>query len=224
MTRKDIQTVYGVIGENKNISLYKECKYRGSVCLKNRRAYITHPLPLVSDYGYSDVESLSKRLNEANALLRYDIGTYDPSMKEDYRTATRIHQYLDSLGFSVSHKNWGLDTYVKVMCPNFSIHVIVKVKDNTTEGSISMTCDDFTSERNFNGEEEAIDIINYFLKLQLLSSVGSTVNLLNKIGEGNAVNADMYRMNFGSFNVEHFSFKDSMIMMLEEEIKKLRRL
>ena len=184
-----------------------------------------------NDKYYKDVESLVKAMDDYNATLPFDADIYCPIFKNSYRIEIALHDYLESLGFTIDR---GITLragtrYIKNDCFGQCIFDLnVWVKDETTEGVIIrniLTQDKnkvLATESPFADLDSAIASVNTILATYVASVNAAAMNILNKITHSRS--ALLLDTTFDVRKMSKFveDGRVKMIEVLEKELEQLK--
>lgn len=224
MNRKNLQEKYNILGNNDNISLYRKqgeytrgIGYCGNISLKNGKA-------IFNDKSYNDIESLDKALREWEASLPWPVDTYNPLFRKGAALTDRVVWYLtDKLGFERSTSNWDLK-YVKNIGPNCQIFFGFgpRQMDEATVTLVSQY-GGVTFRNEFDDIDNAVDFISTIVRESVLQMSSDMVNLLSLLPDTKVPDIEAYtKSNANIFGFEKVDFKNMMISLLENELKKLK--
>lgn len=202
------------------------CKYIGKFYISSDKKQYAF-----NDKYYKDVESMVKAMDDFNATLPFDADIYCPIFKNSYRIEIALHDYLESLGFTMDR---GIaprsgTRYIKNDCFGQCIcDLNVWIKDETTEGVITrniLTPDkskEFTTDSPFDGLDSAIASVNTILATYVASIDSAAMNILNKIT--NSRSALLLDTTFDVRNLSKFveDGRVKMIEVLEKELAELK--
>ena len=202
------------------------CKYIGKFHISSDKKQYAF-----GEKYYKDVESLVKEMDAYNAALPFDADIYCPIFKNSYRIEIALHDYLESLGFTMERGVGGRygTRYIKNDCFGQCIcDLTVWVKDETTEGVITrniLTPDkskEFTTDSPFNDLDSAIASVNTILATYVTSINAAAMNILNKITHSRS--AILLDTTFDVSNLSKFveDGRLKMIDVLEKELKQLK--
>ena len=226
MTRKDLQEKYNIIGNNKDISLYRKkgeydygCGYCGNIQLRNGYA-------LFNEKSYKDIDSLDVALREWEKSLPWPVDTYNPMMVKRANLESRIIWYLtNKMGFKHTVANWHYK-YVKNIGPDCQISFEIgrsKDLDGDTVIIISQS-----GGVNFRYEahkaEDAVGMISAIVRESIFQMSSDMVNTLSIFPDAE-IPSDIETFVDSQANIFGFKkvdFKTTMIALLEKELKKLK--
>ena len=188
-------------------------KYLGFIKLSNNK-YI------FNNKEYSDPVNLIKGVEEYNTTLPFDPDIYNPMCRNNYRIEMATDDYLTSLGF----KRGDDGTYILESPTNKTIcKVNVKVDFDTTKGSVTKTLKDFSFiECEFNDLDSAIGAINSVVASDLLITQSVITRALDKMNSNRSNKITKTNIDFTTLSVVSTDFKQKLVGLLEDEIKKLK--
>jgi hypothetical protein len=224
MTRKDIETKYNIIGENKDIMLFRKrgeytygIGYCGNIALKNGKA-------VFNGKSYSDLETLDKALIEWEKSLPYPVDTYCPMTRESYRTESRIVWHLtEKMGFEQSKSGWEAGVYVRSIGPNSQLHFNVRQDLKEEKVDIASQFGGMTFTQSVDNAEDGIAVINSIINGTVLMGAKDMVDIISACGEKITTEVEAYvptKENF--FGIKQVSFKELMIARLESVLNQLK--
>lgn len=226
ITRKVLSEKYNIIGENKDIVLYRKKEdihysnrglgYCGNVQLVNGKV-------IFNGKKYSDIDSLDNALIEWENSLEFPIDTYNPMMREGAKLYSKIDWFLcEKMGFKTKVINWE-SYYIKSFGIDFALKFTLK--NSYEDESVNITCSfggiHFT--QNFTDVNEGIALISTITQNCVLSMAKDVVDALAVIPKERTTEIETFvNSNKNIFGIEKVSFKDLMINMLERELKALK--
>lgn len=224
MTRAQLQTEYNIIGDNKDICLYRKrgeftygCGYCGNISLKNGKA-------IFNGNSYSYIDSLDDALRDWEASLPWPVDTYNPMLRKSAALLSRVSWYLtEKLGFEVCTKNWNV-SYIKKIGTDYRISFELEDKKLDSDSiTIVSRFSDFVFMNDYSDVDEAVAMISTIVKTEVLSMSSDMVDLLSRCPETEIPNIDTYvKSNRNIFGYEKADFKSVMISLLENELRKLK--
>ena len=225
MNRKDLQEKYNILGDNNDISLYRKrgeytsgIGYCGNISLKRSKA-------IFNGKSYSDIESLDKALREWEASLPWPVDTYNPLIRGSACLQNRIIWYLtEKLGFVETHVNW--DTkFVRNVGPNCQISFEVERPMDLDEDTATLISQygNVTFRSVIKDADDGVAMISSIVRESVLQMSSDMVNLLSTIPDTKVPDIEAYvNSNRNIFGFEQVDFKEMMISLLENELKKLK--
>ena len=224
MTRKDLQTIFNIIGENKDIALFwkEEQKrtgngYCGNIALKNGKA-------VFNGKAYADLETLGNALNEWAKTLEYPVDTYCPLYRESWRTESRILWYLtEKMGFKRSYRDWEM-VFVRPIGPSFNLEFFVQHGQGNEEEKVVIISryGEFTFRNAVDNAEDAISTIHAIINGCVLEMAKDMVDVISICDAKTAKDIKAYVPANNIFGREEVSFKEMMITALEAQLKALK--
>ncbi len=226
MTRKDLQEKYNIIGENKDIMLFRKrgeysygIGYCGNISLKNGKAVF-----IFNGKTYTDLETLDNALVEWEKSLPYPVDTYCPMTRESYRTESRIVWYLtEKMGFEHSKSGWEAGAYVRSIGPNSQLRFNVRQDLKNEKVDITSEFGGMTFTQSVDNAEDGIAVIDSIINGSVLMGAKDMVDIISACGEKITTEVEAYiptKENF--FGIKKVSFKDLMIARLENVLKQLK--
>lgn len=223
MTRKDLQTKYNIIGENKEINLYRkqgEFSYGvgwcGTIALKNGKA-------VFNGNAYTTVADLDNALVEWEKSLPYPVDTYSPMTRPSYKVDSQLTWYLtEKLGFVCKHTEWNV-RYAKEIGPAFELSFKVEQDTKNESVRISSTFGGITFTQEVTDTETGVAIISAIVNGECLSMAKDMVDLISACDEKVSGDIEAYvptKQNI--FGVAKTSFKEVMIDRLEKVLAQLK--
>lgn len=229
ITRKDLESKFYIIGNNNSIALYDAaaCKsgngrgYSGNCSIKNGKIHFNGN---VHDNVDSFVEDLKAFAN--SPCIIWPMWTYDPYLNEDFRKSSRIGWHLiEKLGFKYSdtysdylandrlEDKYVLDTGLNTIIVYISvIGGKISVRSNLNGMFVEGTYDSITS---------SVEAVETIVKSILLNNVGSMCEVLSKLQTN--CNIDLTLIDTKNlFDITKIDFKQYMVTVLENELKKLK--
>lgn len=202
------------------------CKYIGRFYISSDKKQYAF-----NDEYYKDAESLVAAMDAYNATLPFDADIYCPIFKNSYRIEIALHDYLDSLGFTMDRWTGGMHgtRYIKNDCYGQCIcDLTVWVEDGTTKGVITrniITPDkskEFTTDSPFNDLDSAIASVNTILATYVASINAAVMNILNKITHSRS--ALLLDATFDVRKMSKFveDGRKKMVEVLEKELEELK--
>lgn len=227
MTRADLQEKYKILGENKDISLYRKrgeydygMGYCGNISLQKGKA-------VFNGEAYSDVEALDKALREWEKGLEWPVDTYNPMIRESYRVSDRIIWFLtEKMGFERSSTDWRMN-YVKNIGPDFRLSFEVEQnagrRDEEDNVTITSKYAGYYFTQKVTDANEGVAAISAIVRESVLQMASDMVSALSTCLDMAIPNIEAIAENGrGLFGFENVDFKTTMIMLLEKELKKLK--
>lgn len=202
------------------------CKYIGKFYISSDKKQYAF-----NDKYYKDVESMVKAMDDYNATLPFDADIYCPIFKNSFRIEIALHDYLESLGFTMDRGiggNYGT-RYIKNDCFGQCIcDLTVWVKNETTEGVITrniLTPDkskEFRTDSPFADLDSAIASVNTILATYVASINAAVMNILNKITRSRS--ALLLDATFDVRKMTKFAEdgREKMIKVLEKELAEMK--
>lgn len=217
MTRKDLKEHFDIIGENKNISLYQNQRYCGSIELRNGKAYL-------NGQGHATVFGLQVALDAWAKSLPYPVESYNPFFYEEYRTEMRITSYLeDKMGFRQEYGGYRGPLYIREIGPNCRIEFGVRMNEKNTGVDITS---DFGSVHYYHTAktaEDGIAVLSSIVNSEVLMMSKDMVDILGKCKPEIGEEVETYINSDRTFlGIERVDFKSLMIERLESALKSLK--
>jgi len=222
MTRKDLQEKYNIIGDNKNICLYRKrgeyfrgLGYCGNISLNNGKAEF-------NGKKYTDLDSLDNALLDWEKSLKYPVDSYNPMMRENYRTESRIIWYLEEkLGFKSARGPYTYNKYVKNIGPNCQLSFAIENEDERI--NIISRYGDVSFAIVAEDADEAIEGIDSIISCSVLEMSHDMIDLLSICKESVSTGVKAYiESNKNILGFEKVDFKTLMIERLERQLKMLK--
>ena len=224
MTRKDLQTVFNIYGENKDIQLFWTEKqkrtgngYCGNIALKNGKA-------VFNGKAYADLETLGNALDEWAKTLEYPVDTYCPLYRESWRTESRILWYLtEKMGFKRSYRDWEM-VYVRPIGPSFNLEFCVQQGHDAEEEKVVIISKygAYTFRNAVDNAEDAISTIHSIINGSVLEMAKDMVDVISVCDAKTAKDIKAYVPANNIFGLKEVSFKEMMIAALEAQLKALK--
>lgn len=224
MTRNDLKTKYNIIGENKDIMLFRKhgektygIGYCGNITLKNGKV-------IFNGKTYSDLETLDNALVEWEKSLPYPVDTYCPMTRESYRTESRILWHLtEKMGFEASKSGWEAGLYVRSVGPNSQLRFKVRQDLENEKVDITSQFGGMTFTQSVDNAEDGIAVIDSIINSSVLMEAKDMVDIISACGEKVTADVEAFiptKENF--FGIKQVSFKDLMIARLESILAQLK--
>ena len=224
MTRKDLQEKYNIIGNNKDISLYRKkgeydygCGYCGNISLKNDKAYFNGNI-------YKDIDSLDTALREWEKSLPWPVDTYNPMMNKGAVVEQRIIWLLEEkMGFSKEWNDWELK-YVKNFGPDSKISFKLE-RDlvNNTVTIVSGVWNNAFFTQTVDNAEDGVAMISEIVKDCAMIIAVDVINTLSVCPDTAVGSINAYvRNNANLLGWDKTDFKSLIIDMLEKQLTKLK--
>lgn len=224
MTREDLKTKYNIIGENKDIMLFRKSGeytygigYCGNITMKNGKM-------IFNEKSYSDLESLDKALVEWEKTLPYPVDTYCPMTRETHRVENRIIWYLtEKMGFERSKSGWDVGVYVRSIGPNSQLHFNVRQDFENEKVNITSQFGGMTFTQSVDNAEDGIAVIDSIVSGSVLMGAKDMVDIISACGEKVTTEVEAFiPTKENMFGIKQVSFKDLMISKLENILKQLK--
>lgn len=227
MTRKDLQEKYNIIGENKDIMLFRKSGeysygigYCGNISLKNGKAVFND----FNGQSYSDLETLDNALVEWEKSLPYPVDTYCPMTRESYRIDSRIVWHLtEKMGFEHSKSGWEAGAYVRSIGPNSQLRFNVRQDLENEKVDITSEFGGMTFTQSVDDADDGIAVVDSIINGSVLMMAKDMVDVISACGEKVTTEVEAFiptKENF--FGIKKASFKDLMIARLENVLKQLK--
>lgn len=222
MTRKDLQEKYNIIGDNKEISLYRKRsksayggEWCGSIALKKGKA-------VFQSKTYTTIEELDKALVEWAKSLPYPVDTYDPMIRDAYRVEARIVWHLTkNLGFVADPHGWNV-FYNKKIGLDCALSFSIKMTNNMDGVEIYSKCGKYRFHQVVDNAETGVAIINSIVNGSTLAMAKDILDLMSVCDADVTTEIDAYVPANNIFGVQQVSFKDFMIDRLEKVLVNLK--
>ena len=184
---------------------------------------------IFNDDEYIDVNSLILAMDEYNKTLPFDTEIYDPMYRKHCRIEYALHDYLKSLGFTMSWEHnepiYCLNNiYGEPIC-----EVGFECKEDTTEGKIIKYIkgnDKYTSsyiEVPFDGLDDAIGACNSFLSSYLLTLNSKSINVIDNLTKSRTNKMLKNTFDFTTLTEHVEDEKKHLIECLEKELETLKK-
>ena len=223
MTCNDLNTKYNIIGENKDIMLFRKrgeftygIGYCGNISLKNGKA-------VFNGKSYSDLETLDKALIEWEKSLPYPVDTYCPMTRESYRTESRIVWHLtEKMGFEYG-KGWEAGVYVRSIGPNSQLRFNVRQDLENEKVNITSQFGGMTFTQSVDNAEDGIAVINSIINGTVLMGAKDMVDIISACGEKITTEVEAFiPTKENIIGIKQVSFKELMIARLESVLSQLK--
>lgn len=224
MTRKDIETKYNIIGENKDIMLFRKrgeftygIGYCGNISLKNGKA-------IFNGKTYNDLETLDNALVEWEKSLPYPVDTYCPMTRESYRAESRIVWHLtEKMGFEHSKSGWEAGLYVRSIGPNSQLHFNVRQDLENEKVNITSQFGGMTFTQSVDNAEDGIAVIDSIINGSVLMGAKDMVEIISACGEKVTAEVEAFiPTKENILGIKKVNFKDLMIARLENVLNQLK--
>ena len=221
MNRENLKEKYDIIGQNKDISLYRKrgeftygIGYCGNIELRKGKAYFNGGV-------YSTIKELDKALVEWEKSLPYPVDTYNPMYRECYRIENRIVWYLtEKLGFKVKYNEWET-CYIKEIGPSYNISFQIKREDDGVD--LTSRYGEYYFTEKIEDINRGVDVINTLVNTEVLSMAKDMVDIISVCGDKVTNKINTYiSSNDNIFGFKKISFKDVMIDKLEKILSELK--
>ena len=223
MTRNDLKAKYNILGDNKNISLYRKrgefsfgVGYCGNISLVNGKA-------VFNGVQYKSVEDLDNALVEWEKSLPFPVDTYNPLYNERARLETRLIWYLtEKMGFTHAlDGGWNdYNTYKREIGPSF--HLVFQFNNRDDKVEISSRYGRVTFATVVENEEEGIHVMSTIISSSVVLMAKDMVDLISVCGDKVESEIEAYVPANNIFGVEKVGFKDLMIEKLEKVLSGLK--
>ena len=217
MTRKDLKKHFDIFGENKNISLYQNQRYCGSIELRNGKAYL-------NGQGHATVFGLQVALDVWAKSLPYPVETYNPMLKDSYRTEMQVVSYLtDKMGFKEEYKGWNGPVYTRQVGPNCKVGFEVKPSDKGEGVVISSDYGGMHFFHTSKTADEAVAVLSSLINAEVLMMSKDMVDIIGKCKPEIIGDIETYVDTKNNFlGIERVDFKTLMVERLESALKALK--
>lgn len=224
MTRQDLKEKFNILGDNKDISLYRKSGeftygvgYCGNIALKNGKA-------IFNGKSYSTVEELNNALLEWEKSLPYPVDTYNPLMRKGCRISSQIIYHMkEKFGFEPYRDGWAANTYTRSIGPVFSLSFSVKDNFDNDTVSIVSSFGGLSFSQDVEDTESGIAVISSIINGETLMMAKDIVELVASCDEKVTTEIEAYVPDNGSFfGVRKVPFKDLMIQKLEKVLAQLK--
>lgn len=223
MNRKDLEKKYDIIGENKDIMLFRKGEDKGSGIGYAGNISLVRGNAVFNGTAYTDIASLDNALREWENGLEFPVDTYCPMINEAYRLDQRLTWYLsEKMGFKHKESNWKW-LYAKNIGPNAELAFDLETR--IEEGAVVISCKlggcYFT--QKVTDAHEGFAVISSIVNVSVLSTATDIVELLAVCPKERTAEIDAYvESNENIFGLKKVSFKDLMIQRLEQQLKALK--
>lgn len=222
MTRKDLQTKYNIIGENKDINLYRkhgEFSYGigwcGNIALKNGKA-------VFNDKAYSTIEELDNALVEWEKTLPYPVDTYNPMLRKSYKVEAQLIWYLtEKLGFKDKREGWNY-YFGKSIGDNCELSFHLKQDTEKECVSIFSKFGEYHFTQEVTDTDTGVAVISSIVNGECLSMAKDMIDLISVCDEKVVSEIEAYAPANTLFGFKRVSFKDMMIERLEKALAQLK--
>lgn len=223
MTCKELQEKYDIIGDDKNISLYRKKGERtygigwcGEIVLKNGKA-------IFNSRTYSTIADLDEALVEWEKSLPYPVDTYSPLNRKSYMVDSQLTYYLTKkLGFKVIHAGWNIH-YGKQIGDNCEISF--NLEQDTEKECVRITSrfGEYHFTQEVTDTETGVAVISSIVNGECLSMAKDMVDLMSVCDEKVTGEIEAYAQTTENiFGIKPVSFKDLMIERLEKALAQLK--
>lgn len=177
-----------------------------------------------NDKYYATFDELLQAMNEWAETLPFDADIYNPIYKKNYMVECAVHDYLESLGFTMS---WGhleefydiKDPYGKTIC-SFTL----KVEEDTTRGTLThLLGADRWVESVFTDLETAIGACNSMIAAYCGVLQGKLLILLNALTASRVTNMVDKKFVMSTMSVYSEDATQKTIKWMEEELERLKK-
>ena len=223
MTRKDLQERYNIIGENKDIMLFRKGEDKGSGIGYAGNISLVRGDAVFNGEKYKTIFALDLALRAWEKSLEFPVDTYCPMTNEAYRLDQRLTWYLtEKMGFKHKDTNWKW-YYAKNLGPNGELAFDLETR--IEEGAVNISCKlggcYFT--QKVTDVHEGLAVISSIINVSVLTTATDIVELLAVCPKEKTAEIDAYvESNANIFGLKKVSFKDLMIQRLEEQLKVLK--
>lgn len=223
MTRKDLQEKYNIIGENKDISLYRKrgeftfgIGYCGNVTLKNGKV-------VFMGVPHDNLDDLDKDLVEWEKSLPFPVDTYNPLYNEHARLETRLIWYLtEKMGFKRAPSNsWDGNLYKREIGPSFSLVFCFNNRNDKVE--ISSKYGPATFATVVEDEEQGINTMSTLISASVVQMAKDMVDLISVCGEKVESEIEAYVPANNILGIKKVDFKELMVERLEKLLEGLKK-
>ena len=223
MTRKDLQEKYNIIGENKDLSLYRKsgefsygAGWCGSIALKNGKA-------VFNGKAYSTIADLDNALVEWEKSLPYPVDTYSPLYRESYKVDSQLTYYLtERLGFKSRHRDWE-SYYAKEIGDNCELTFSLEQDTEKECVRIFSRFGAYHFTQEVTDTETGVAVISSIVNGECLSMAKDMVDLMSVCDAKVVADIEAYtQTNENIFGIKPVSFKDMMIERLEKALAQLK--
>ena len=197
--------------------------YLGYVNVCNSRA--TH---FPTNTIVKDIDELDRVANEWADNAEYEPITYCPDCRKSYVAELRIHDHLVDLGFKQNRLSNSYSVDLSNIGTHGGLTLFLEIDDRLNDDfSISLTVKtgvDSWIDLSGNDYEKVIENIDSFMRLIMLNTMCSSLNIYNKVGTADVGNIDGMLMKkvVNYIDVKATSFKDYLINTLEDTLKTLK--
>jgi len=223
MTRKDLQEKYNIIGENKDIMLFRKGEDKGTGIGYAGNISLVRGSAVFNGEKYATINALDHALREWGEGLEYPVDSYCPMYNETWRTESRIIWYLrDKLGFKQVTRNWEM-VYEKPIGPSFNLEFFIGKE--LDEGKIGITSKygPYIYRNSVDNAEDGIASINTIVSVSVSEMAKDMIEIISVCPVGVSDTIEAYvpsKRNILGF--EKVDFKTMMIQRLEEQLKVLK--
>lgn len=223
MTRKDLQEKYNIIGNNKEISLFRKrgeftfgIGYCGTISLKGGKA-------IFDGVPHSNIEDLDKDLVEWEKSLPFPVDTYNPMYNEHARLETRLIWYLtEKMGFKRAlSSSWDGNSYKREIGPSFALVFWFNNRDDKVE--ISSKYGQVTFATVVENEEQGINTMSTLISASVIQMAKDMVDLISVCGEKVESEIEAYVPANNIFGIKKVDFKELMVERLEKLLEGLKK-
>lgn len=223
MTRKDLQEKYNIIGENKEINLYRkqgEFSYGigwcGTIALKNGKA-------VFNGKAYSTIADLDNALVEWEKSLPYPVDTYNPMCRPSYKVDNQLTWYLnEKLGFKTKHEKWNV-RYAKAIGDDYELYFELEQDLDDESVRITTRFGEYHFTQKVTDTETGVAVISAIVNGECLSMAKDMIDLISVCDTKITSEIEAYtQTNENIFGIKPISFKDMMIERLEKVLAQLK--
>ena len=223
MTRKDLQEKYNIIGENKEISLFRKrgeftfgIGYCGTISLKNGKA-------VFMGVPHDNLDDLDKDLVEWEKSLPFPVDTYNPMYNEHARLETRLIWYLtEKMGFKRAlSASWDGNMYKREIGPSFSLVFWFNNRNDKVE--LSSKYGQATFATVVENEEQGINTMSTLISASVTLMAKDMVDLISVCGEKVESEIEAYVPANNILGIKKVDFKELMVDRLEKLLEGLKK-
>lgn len=170
---------------------------------------------------YDTPEALIQAMDEWARTLPFDAEIYNPMYKKSYRIECAVHDYLESLGFTLnsSKKEYVLSDHAgKELCS-----IECEVEDGRTSGTVTRSIsEDSWQDAKFTDLDSAIGACNTLLSTYCLMVNAKVATLMSKMTTHRVSSFFHHTFDMKALSVYSEDAKRKAIEQLEAELKRLK--